>query len=152
MSAEPQLVYVGTYTHPGTSEGIYVFRMDASGALERVHIVPNVADPAFLAFDSRRRFLYSVDWLKVYEGQPGGAVSAFAIDQATGNLTFLNRQRAGGADPCHLCVDPSDRYLLVANHESGTVAALPIQPDGRLEPASDVKQHVGSGPRPAQAG
>ncbi|HEY3111055.1 MAG TPA: lactonase family protein, partial [Chloroflexota bacterium] len=31
-------------------------------------------------------------------------------------------------------------------------AVLPIGPDGRLAPPSDVRQHVGSGPRPAQAG
>ena len=53
-------------THPGKSEGIYVFRMDASGALERVHVVPNVADPAFLAFDSRRRFLVSARQLRSF--------------------------------------------------------------------------------------
>jgi 6-phosphogluconolactonase len=151
MGAE-RLVYVGTYTHSGRSRGIYVYRLDATGALTHVHDVPDVADPAFLALAPDGRHLYAVNWLKEYQGRPGGSISAFAVDAASGDLAFLNRQPAGGADPCHLCVDPSGRCVLVANHESGTVAVLPIEPDGRLAAPSDVRQHVGSGPRPAQAG
>ncbi|HEY3108189.1 MAG TPA: beta-propeller fold lactonase family protein, partial [Chloroflexota bacterium] len=126
MSAD-RLVYIGTYTHPGRSEGIYIYRLDsATGALAHVHTVAGVADPAFLALAPDGQHLYSVNWLKQYEGRPGGSISAFAVDGATGDLAFLNRQPAGGADPCHLCVDPSGRCVVVANHESGTVAVLPI--------------------------
>ena len=35
-------------------------------------------------------------------GQKRGAVSAFAIDRQTGDLTLLNQQPSGGAGPCHL--------------------------------------------------
>jgi 6-phosphogluconolactonase len=40
----------------------------------------------------------------------------------------------------------------VVNHEHGSVAVLPIEPDGRLRPSSHVEQHVGSGPGPTQQG
>jgi len=40
----------------------------------------------------------------------------------------------------------------VANHENGSVATFPIGDDGRLAPASDVRQHEGSGPGPSQQG
>lgn len=141
------LVYVGTYTYPGRSKGIYVYDFDAAtGRLSHRHTVPDVVDPAFLALSPDHRHLYCVNWMK-----PAGTMSAFRIE-ADGNLTFLNRQPSGGADPCHLCVDPSGRCLLTAHHESGTVALLPIEADGRLAPPSDVSQHEGSGPRPAQAG
>lgn len=153
MGAKQDLVYVGTYTHPGKSEGIYVYRVEAdSGALSHLYTVADVPDPAFLAFSPDNRFLFAVNWLKEYEGTPGGAVSAFAVDPTTGKLSFLNRQPSGGVNPCHLCVDPSGHYVLVANHESGTVAVLPIGPDGCLGVPSDVVQHRGSGPRPTQLG
>lgn len=141
------IVYSGTYTYPGKSEGIYILQLDeASGALERLHTVAGVADPAFLAFDPSQRLLVSVNWLK-----PHGAVSSFRIEP-DGKLAFLSKQPSGGAAPCHLCIDPTGRHVLVANHDSGTVAVLPLAADGTLGPPSDVKQHVGSGPKPAQEG
>jgi 6-phosphogluconolactonase (cycloisomerase 2 family) len=38
---------------------------------------------------------------------------------------------------------PGGRYLLVANYFGGSVAVLPIQPDGRLGEATDVKVDAG---------
>jgi 6-phosphogluconolactonase len=147
------LVYVGTYTASGRSEGIYVFGRDASsGRLEPRHTVRDVVNPSFLAFDPHERFLFAVNETQEYEGKAQGAVSSFAIDPSSGDLTFLSKQATGGGDPCHLCTDSTGRYLLVANHEHGNVAVLPIGSDGRLGPLSDLRQHEGSGPGPTQQG
>src|SRR5262249_55284993 len=68
----------------------------------------------------------------------------FSIDPTKGKLTALNQQPTGGLGPCHVSVDGSDHCLLVANYGSGSVASLPIKPDGKLgEPASTI-QHTGS--------
>src|SRR6185503_5936229 len=64
----------------------------------------------------------------------------------------LSRQATGGGEPCHLTVDPTGRWLLVVNHEHGSVAVLPIDNDGRLSPMTDLRQHHGSGPGPTQEG
>ena len=81
-----------------------------------------------------------------FEGAKTGVVSAFAIDAKTGDLTLLNQQPSEGTGPCHLVVDKTGRNVLVANYGGGTVAVLPIGPDGRLKPASSVRAHEGSGP------
>jgi 6-phosphogluconolactonase len=148
------LVYVGTYTTyggpaRGKAEGIYVYRMDpSSGALALVHTMPGVANPSFLALDPHRRYLYAVNEELEAGGQPGGAVSAFAIDQTTGALTYLNRQPSHGTDPCHLSVDQAGTFVFVANYTSGSIAVLPIGTEGQLGPATDVHQHVGSSVNP----
>jgi 6-phosphogluconolactonase len=41
-------------------------------------------------------------------------------------------------------VDKTGKFLLVANYGSGSIAALPIQADGKLAEASSVIQHQGS--------
>jgi 6-phosphogluconolactonase len=142
------LVYVGTYTRPGKSKGIYVFRRDpASGKLTPLHTVPDVENPSFVALSPDKRFLFAVN-----EYQPTGDVSSFAVDEATGNLTFLSKQSTGGGDPCHLTADPTGKFLFVANHEHGNLAVLPIGADGKLGPISQLVQHEGSGPGPSQKG
>lgn len=134
-------VYVGCYTEPpaGFGQGISVFRFDPeSGDLALVQTVDGVANPSFLAMDSRQRWLYAVNELD------DGGVSAFIRNPDTGRLTLLNRQASHGAAPCYVSLDGSEQYALVANYGSGTVAALPVAADGRLEPAMGVVQHEGS--------
>jgi 6-phosphogluconolactonase len=148
----PNLVYVGTYTRSGQSDGIQVFERDpASGKLSHLHSIPEV-DPSFLAFAPDRRFLFAVSELRLMDGAESGHVVSYAIDQDTGNLAQLSRQPTGGGEPCHLTTDPSGKHLLVANHEDGSVAVFPIDADGKLGPASHKEQHEGSGPGPTQQG
>jgi 6-phosphogluconolactonase len=80
--------------------------------------------------------------------KPTGAVSGFAIDRATGALTLLNQESSGGSGPAHVSVDRKGHTVLVANYGGGSVASLPIGPDGRLGPAASVIVHEGSSVHP----
>jgi 6-phosphogluconolactonase len=142
-------VYIGTYTRGGPSEGIYVYRLDpTTGGLSHVQTVAALIDPSYLALAPGGRFVYAV-----HEMDDDGLVSAFAVDAATGQLTVLNRVASHGAHPAHLSVDPTGRWVLVANYTGGTIGSLPIQADGSLGEAADVVHHTGSGPNGArQAG
>ena len=132
---DPDLLYIGTYT-----EDIYLVRMDrTSGELLRVGAVNAGANPSFLTIHPNGRVLYAVNELD------NGAVSAFAIESASGGLTRLNEQPSQGGAPCYVSVDRSGRALLVANYGGGNVALLPIEPNGTLGPAHMV-QHTGKGP------
>jgi 6-phosphogluconolactonase len=142
----PLTVYVGTYTD-GTSRGIYRLAFDpATGAMTEPVLAVETKNPSFLALHPSGRFLYAAGEVSSFEGAKTGMVSAFAIDPKTGDLTLLNQQASGGPGTCHLVVDKTGRNLLVANYGGGTVAALPIEADGRLKTASSVRAHEGSGP------
>ena len=136
-------VFLGTYTS-GKSEGIYRAELDLkSGALTEPEPAAEVENPSFLALHPSGRFLYAAGELSNFEGKPGGAVSAFAVDGKTGKLALLNQQSSRGAGPCHLVVDPSGKNVLVANYGGGSVAVLPIDENGRLRAASSFVQHEG---------
>ena len=141
-------VYIGTYTQ-GDSEGIYVYRLNASsGELKFESKATGVESPSFLALHPEHRYLYAVNAVREVDGKPNGRVSAFGINPESGELTFLNHQLSGGPGPCHLSVDLTGRYVLVANYAGGSVAMLPIQADGSLGEATDFVQHAGSSVNP----
>jgi 6-phosphogluconolactonase len=145
-ASPPVTVYVGTYTD-GTSRGIYRLTFDpAAGTMSKPVLAVEAKNPSFLALHPSGRFLYAVGEVSSFEGAKTGAVSAFAIDPKTGDLSLLDQQPSEGAGPCHLVVDKAGRNVLVANYGGGTVAILPIGEDGRLKPASSVRVHAGSGP------
>jgi 6-phosphogluconolactonase len=136
-------VYVGTYTS-GESKGIYRLRLDlATGALSLAGEPTPARNPSFLALHPTGRFLYAVNEIGESREDKGGAVSAFAVDPRTGSLTFVNERPSGGAAPCHISVDKPGRHVLVANYWGGSVAVLPLGPDGRLGPATALVQHEG---------
>ena len=140
------LVYVGTYTGPA-SKGIYAFHFDPmTGKSTSVGLVAETTNPSFVAIDSSERYLYAANEVGDYKGEKSGGVSAFAIDRKTGKLTFLNEVSSRGADPCHVALDKTGKYVLVANYTGGSVAVFPVLPDGRLGEASAVVQHSGHGP------
>ncbi len=143
------LVYVGTYTNNEKSKGIYVSRLDlASGRLSEPQLAAETPSPSFLAIAPNGRYLYAANEVRSFEGQQTGAVSAFAIDRASGRLTPLNQQSSGGSGPAHLTVDRTGRVVLVANYGGGSAASLPVEPDGRLKPPATVVQYTGSSANP----
>jgi 6-phosphogluconolactonase len=129
-------VYLGTYTGEG-SKGIYQCELNLKdGSLSEVKLAAETDDPSFLAFHPQKKFLYAVN-----EGS--AKVSAFALDQDTGELTFINDRPAQGGAPCHLTVDPSGKNVLVANYSGGSCICFPIGEDGSLKKASSFQQHEG---------
>jgi 6-phosphogluconolactonase len=88
--------------------------------------------------------LYAVSEVADYKDSNSGAVASFALDPISGKLTPLNHQSSTSAGPCHLVVDRQGKNVLVANYGGGTAAALPIQVDGKLAPASSTVRHTGS--------
>ena len=147
--------YIGTYTRresfvDGKAEGIYIYHLDpSSGQLTYSATVagPGTLNPSFVTLSPDKRCLYAVN--EITGGKdPHGTISAFAVDPATGYLTYLNQQSTHGLAPCYASVEPAGRYCLVANYETGSLCVLPIQSDGSLGEATDVVQFSGYGPHP----
>ncbi len=86
--------------------------------------------------DRAGRFLYAAD--RFHDG-----VYTFIIDPSTGRLTLVERTEIRGKVPRHLALDPSERWLLLANQESDTIEVLPRDPmTGKLgAAAAEVRQN-----------
>ncbi len=145
---DSELLYVGTYTGEGRTDGIHLVRMNrSSGKLQQLGSVESGANPSFLAIHPNGRVLYAANEIANYDGTKSGAVSAFDIASDSGELTRRNEQASGGGAPCYVSVDRGGKFVLVANYSGGSVALLPLR-DGLLSPATDVRQHTSTEPRP----
>ena len=156
-AAGPLLAYVGTFSSPlrdvlatqvdlppGNGRGIHLFQVNrATGAMTSSGIQEMGTSPSCLAVNASGTRLYSANETDRVGEDKQGTVSAFAINRADGKLELLNAVRSGGAGPTFVSVHPSGRFVLVANYFGGSVAVLPILPDGRLGIATDVKNDTG---------
>ncbi len=160
----PLMAYVGTFSSPlhdvlptqvdlppGNGRGIHLFEVDrASGALTPRGLVEMGTSPSCLVVNANGTRLYSANETDKTGAGAEGTLSAFAVNPADGQLKLLNTVRSGGAGPTYLSLHPSGRFVLVANYFGGSVAVLPVLPDGSLGEPSDVKNDEGAiGPRTA---
>lgn len=143
-------VYIGTYTENGSeSKGIYAYRFDsATGRLTPIGLAAEATNPSFLAVHPNGRFVYAVNEVSNYKGEKSGAVTAFAINYATGKLALLNQVATNGGDPCYITVDKTGKFVLVANYAGGSIAVFPVLKDGRLGGMATFVQHTGHGTNP----
>ena len=140
---DERFLFVGTYTDLG-AEGIYTCRLNvATGAVECIDVQPGIQNPTFLTVDPSGEHLYAAS----EQVSGDGVLKAYAIDRH-GSLELLNTERTGGAGPCHVQVDRTDSYAVVANYFGGSVSLLPIRADGSLGPRTDFVQHHGSSVHP----
>ena len=146
-------LYISTYTPNGN--GIYLCQLSLStgklnvlrlvaGVLPAMGTTPSTASPSTIALDPTRTHLYAGN-----EFGPPGAVTAYAINRLTGDLTLLNGQSTLGA-PAHVSVDRSGKYLFSAEYSGGYFEVFPILAGGSLGPVVFKQQDIDNvGPKTA---
>ncbi len=133
--------YTGCYTttdRDGRGDGIRVWRVNDDGiGWAEIQHVGGLENPSLFTLNRNRTVLYSVH---------GGRdlVSAFALERSTGGLTMLNQMDCRGNNPVDAALDPSERFLVVGNYGTGTVAVMPLEPDGRLCEVSQLVTLTGT--------
>ena len=152
-ASSPLIAYVGTFSSPlrdmlptqvdlppGNGRGIHLFEVNrVTGAMKPAGIYEMGTSPSCLALNDVGTRLYSANETDRVGDNKEGTISAFEINRANGKLELLNTVSCGGSGPTYVSIHPSHRFLLVANYFGGSISVLPIQPDGRLGAATDVK-------------
>jgi 6-phosphogluconolactonase len=127
----------------GPGIGFSVARFDpATGALTVPKLEVEAVQPAFFVIHPDGRHLYTCN-----SGSPGG-ISSYAIDPKTAHLTLVNRVPSGGDEPSYVCLDNTARFILVANYNTGNVAAFALKPDGGIGERTAFVQHTGHSVNP----
>jgi 6-phosphogluconolactonase len=128
--------YVGSRTtreRHARGDGISVFEChQPTGKLTLIQVLGDLVNPSFLARNKTGDRLYAV------HGDCED-ISAFKIDRQTGKLEFLNKQSSEGKNPVHLALDPTENFIVVSNHITGSLVVLPVAEDGSLHP---VRQKI----------
>lgn len=145
------ILFVSTFM-AGEAGAIRAFHLNpATGAVAATGVTVSTPYPFFMApsFDSRT--LYSIESKRFGGKDPEPAdVVAWRIVDRDGRLTRLGAQSCRGTVSCYLESDPSGRVLLVANYGTGSVASLPITPDGSLGAIVGFAAHAGGSTHPTR--
>ena len=107
-------------------DGIYIYEVDSQKVnWKPIQTVGDLVNPSFLAFDRNHQFLFAVHGDQT-------EISSFRINQRSGNLTAINKVSTGGKNPVHLSISPNNRFIVIANHISSSLAVVPFDQNGVL--------------------
>ena len=141
---------VGSYTQ-GKSQGIYrlQFNSDTGRITPEPLQVFKTANPSWLTLSKDQQRLFVVNENGKGQADVVGRVSSLAIDPKTNELTLINQVKSLGEEPTHSSLSADERYLFVANygvHEDpgGSLAVLPINDQGQLQPVTQMSSHQAS--------
>jgi 6-phosphogluconolactonase len=133
-------ILVGGYSgDKGSGTGIAVVHGDQITA-----IIP-VDSPSWIARHPTLPVLYAVAELDE------GRVHAWALADGVPTAS-LGSGQTGGAEPAHLTIDASGRFLVTANYSGGSIAVHQLDADGRIGARTDLVEHVRHGEHPRQEG
>ena len=112
---------------------VTVFASDAKetfGSLQKISALPagfsGLNTAAEIAIHPSGKFLYT-------SNRGDDSIAVFAIDRATGRLTFIQRVASGGKTPRNFTLDPRGARLLAANQDSSNIVVFDIDAaSGRL--------------------
>ena len=113
------------YVTDGASNQMYGFQVQSGGSLVMMPAPFNTDNlPDAVAVDPRGIYVYVANY-------DGNDVSAYTIDQSTGNATPVSGSAtyAVGTGPLCILIEPSEgRYLYTANFLANTVSGLSLNP------------------------
>ena len=120
-------IFIGTYTDPAGSQGIYSAKFDTeTGEILALTLAAVSENPSFIALHPTGEYLYAVHETDV------GAASSYKV-QADGNLTYLNTISGLGSAAAHLSVDQPGLNLFTVSYNGATLNSMPIKSDGSLD-------------------
>jgi 6-phosphogluconolactonase len=139
FSDNPSLIstyLIGTYTN-AADQGIELLRFDKSKmALSSQVIASGIQNPAFVIANRAKSLVFATEEIA------DGNVRTFAFNEDQQKLVLLNTVKSAGDYPCYLALDPSERFLAVANYGSGNFSLYEVDHLGSLHFKQSV-QHVG---------
>ena len=142
------MMYVGTYTEGGNSNGIYTYRFNQENGTFELLSSATAANPSFVTLSPDGKRLYAVS--EYNDGRQGAYSFDVSEDKVqlshpvflpTAPKEYLPR---AGADPCHIVSD--GKYVITANYTGGDISVFSLDAEGKLQKEAQHIAFVGKTP------
>jgi 6-phosphogluconolactonase len=109
-------------------------KINQDGSMERFQIISTL-EAADSRYPGSADIHITPDGKYLYATNRGDVnnIAMYAINLSSGMLTLLGHVSCGGKTPRNFIIDPSGKYLLVANQDSNSIVIFAIQDNGLLQ-------------------
>src|SRR5699024_3869604 len=111
-------LFIGGYTIDNDNEGIYIYYFNTETGSLNARSKLTYDNPSFLAKNKAQDRVYAVHELEK------GRISAYAFEEDS--LKLINEMEIDAAGPCHIAIDPEEKFIAVSNYAEGTLSTFLI--------------------------
>lgn len=138
----PDKKYLYLLQEMGSAINVYNFNGGDPKEIQSVDMLPagfkGTNGAAAIHFSADGRFLYASDRLDA------SAILVYAVNQETGQISFIQRQLTYGKNPRDFAIDPTGKFLLAANQDSDSILVFKIDPVTGMLTQSRYRIEVGN--------
>lgn len=133
----------GSYSR-ADEPGIKLWELDeATGSIKELIGVKGIERPSYIAIHPN-----GTSFVAASEVGDSGELVSYWIHAQSGKISEINRKKANGDHPAHVCIDEEGDWLLSCNYSGGNVNVYPLHMDGSIGDLADSVSHSGSGTDP----
>lgn len=132
MQKKNYIAFIGTNSVRG-SRGIYTVAIDGETLQAKVTSTQEAYNTGALVLSHSKKYLYAASEGMTFMGKASGGAMAYKIGE-NGVLSYLGGTVTGGQRPCCLDISEKDDELYAANFFGQSLAMIPVNPDGSLQP------------------
>jgi len=131
MNAQKTYLFASGYTNRKNKKAIRVYEFNNNtGDVKLRSKSPKTINPGYFEISANGEYLYCAnDMGYAYDGY----VSAFKFDSTEEKLFFLNKEKTGGKNPCHIAVNSDGNKIAVTNYSESSMGLFDIIENGKLE-------------------
>lgn len=123
----------------GYGDGIYFSSLSADGSMTEPSLLAKQANASFFCFHpTKKDLIYAVTETMRNDANNPACVVAYRFDRksalqgVTPKLERINSLPVNGDIPCHVTMDPTGKYLIVANYTNGSVVVYSVDDEGKI--------------------
>ncbi|HZV36693.1 MAG TPA: lactonase family protein [Verrucomicrobiae bacterium] len=111
----------------------------ANGSFRELQTLPMLPDD-FKGFNLSAEVVVDASGKHVYGSNRGhDSIAVFDVNRSKGTLKLAQRQSVQGKTPRHFAIDPTGKFMVVANQDSSNVVVFAINPrNGKITPTGQT--------------
>lgn len=106
-----------------------------------------LSNPSFMTTTSDGKFIYAV---KEDGTEKTAGAYAIAFDRENGRMKLLNEVLVHGGAPCNITLDPTERFVVTANYNGGSITVIALNDSACLKDSVCVIPFTGKSIDPAR--
>lgn len=135
--SQPIHLFAGRYTETG-GNGMFLLDLNReAGTFTLLSEADGGPSPSYFCISKKRNIVYAADEVMQFNGVDGGAVTALKYDPEKKSLQKLKDLLVPEGGPCFISLSPDEKYLLLANYSSSSVAVVKLDDKGLPETVTD---------------
>lgn len=130
-------LFAGRYTETGGKGFTLLDLNPETGAFKLITDAESGPSPSYFCISRSKGYIYAANEVMDFKGAKGGGLTTLKYDKTKGTVEKISDLLVPDGGPCFISLSPDEKYLLLANYSSSSLAVVKLNDKGVPEKVTD---------------